>query len=212
VAIRSTADEFLDDVLRAVATEALSLATATAREIHAHEQEPWSAAMAAGCDELRRALRGSAADAVLRWWRDGVSPIMHGRPFVLEPPGQACALCVAQLAGLDGGQLEATGDDEALTIRGSRGYYDIVCRPGAMRSDVERRARARVARRRRNGPYDPGTPVWVVIHGAAGTFPALDAKPDISASEPTRGNIAGGEADDIFVVKAEHALDGRLAA
>lgn len=205
-------DEFLDDLVRAAATDALSRVAAEARDMAAAQNEPWANGTVAGVQVLRDALADSHGDAVLRWWRQGVTTGLDGRRFVFEPSGQTALLCVAQLIGLDGGGVEAVGADGDLTIRGARGYFEIAYRPLAMRDEVERRARARVARSRRAGRYATGVPVTVAVHGAKGTFPAADAKPDIAAAEPVESDI--GTADDagVFVVKAEDALDGRLVA
>jgi hypothetical protein len=181
-----------------------------ARELHSAEQQPWSQMTLDGCEALRAAFANSPADAILRWWRDGVTSTRNGHSFILEPPGRASALCVGQLVA--GEAIDVAGTDGDLTVRGSRGYLEIACRPGAQRADIEKRAKDRIVRRRKRGVYDSGVPVIAVVHSAYGTFPPLDAKPDIAAADPDGSNIAASNEDYIYVVRAEDAANGRLAA
>jgi hypothetical protein len=172
VAVRMGADEFLDDVIRAVASAALSRVAEAARSLHAGEQQAWSAATVDGMVALRAALLDCPGDAVMRWWRDGVSSELGGRQFIFDRAGQVAALCVAQLAASDSGQIEAAGKDGNLAVRTAERYFEIACAPNRHRTEVERSARLRVERRRRSGCYSPGLPVAIAIHGANGSFPS----------------------------------------
>lgn len=210
VAITMGAEPFLDDLARAAVIAALSQLLKDARDLHVAEQKDWSQMTLDGCEALRAAFADSPADAILRWWRDGVTSTRNGRLFILEPPGRASALCVAQLGG--GDPIDVAGADGDLTVRASCGYLEIASRPGAQRADIERRATDRIVRRRKRGVYASGVPVIAVVHGAYGTFPPLDAKPNIAAADPDRSDIAASNEDHIYVVRAEDATNGRLAA
>lgn len=210
VAVPLGANEFLDELVRAATGEALSRATQTADELHQHEQVSWSATTVSGIRALRDAMRETPADAILRWWRDGVSTSENGKPFIFEPAGQVSLICVAQLAALDTGPPSARGEEGTLTVRSSSRYFEIACRPQAHWEEVARIAYARISRRRRGGRYTPGTPVTVVIHGASGRFPDPSAPLDIAAGSPQDSDVAAASRDDIIAVRAEHALEGRL--
>jgi len=212
VAMRMGADEFLDDLLRAAVSEALSRAGEEARKLHDREQQNWSEATVTGHAALGAALADTPADAVLRWWRDGVTSALHGRPFIFDGAGQTALMCIAQLAANDGGTVFASGTDGSLTIRTEHRYFESVCRPMEHWGNVATAARARIARRRRNGWYVPGTPITVVIPGATGKFPPFSAPTEIGAGVEQDSDIGAGSEDAIQIVCAEDALNGRLAA
>ena len=212
VALLMGADEFLDDLLRAAVSEALSRAGEEARKLHGREQQNWSEATVNGHAALGAALADTPADAVLRWWRDGVTSALHGRPFIFDDAGQTALMCIAQLAANDGGTVVASGTDGSLTIRTEHRYFESVCRPMEHWGDVATTARARIARRRRNGWYAPGTPITVVIPGASGKFPPFSAPTEIGAGVGQDSDIGAGSDDAIQIVCAEDALNGRLAA
>ena len=94
--IAMKSDAFLDDLLRAFVTEALSLTQGKVHDID--DGSPWVTAMREGCKELRAALGGKSADAVLRWWRDGVSSSESGRPFI---PGSTVGRVFGPLLNCD---------------------------------------------------------------------------------------------------------------
>jgi hypothetical protein len=79
-AIAMDAEVFLDDLARATVTAALSRLLQEARELHAAERQPWSQATHEGCQALQVALADSPADAILRWWRDGVTSTLACAP------------------------------------------------------------------------------------------------------------------------------------
>jgi hypothetical protein len=82
VELKMGAEEFLDDLLRAVISRALSRIGDIAHDLDRKEQQSWSAAGLAGHKRLLTALAAIPADAVLRWWRDGVTPAMNGSTFI----------------------------------------------------------------------------------------------------------------------------------
>jgi hypothetical protein len=211
VTVRLGADEFLDDLARAAVSEAISQAGEQARNLHEHEQKPWSEATVTGHGTLRAALAHSPADAILRWWRGGVTPARDGQRFIMDRAGQVILMCVAQLAAFDGGVISAAGSEGALTIRTDRRYFESACRPLEHLTNVERSVRARIERRRRNGCYAPGTPITVAIEGATGEFPHPSAPADIAAGDIQDSDIGAGGQDALRVVRAEDALNGKLA-
>jgi hypothetical protein len=144
-------DEFFDDLLRAVVARALSEVGEAARDLHRKEQQDWSQAAVDGHALLVQALRGAAADAVVRWWRDGVSMPPGGPSFIFDRGGQAALLSVAQLAATDGTGIEAGGSEGNLVVRTDQRYFEIAARPQQHWTDVARAARARIERRRRSG-------------------------------------------------------------
>lgn len=210
--IDQAADEFFDDLLRAVVLEALSSARQLARRIDEVEGAPWSREMLDGIDSLRRRLLDSPADAALRWWRDGVSRSEHGRPFVFAEAGKEALLCIAQLATRDGGDVTVAGQEGRLTVRSERRYFEVAYQSGQHWSRVTRAAQARLERRRRDGCYVAGTPATVVIPRATGALPDASAHGDVASEGPSASNIAAGTGEGIAFVRAEDALSGRLAA
>jgi hypothetical protein len=206
------ADEFFDDLLRAVVREALSRVGELARALHVSEGQDWSEATVSGHGALAAAFAESPADAVLRWWRGGVTSGVDGRPFVFDRSGQVALMCVCQLTAADGGGLAASGVEGDLTLRTAYRYFEIACRPQEHWRKVEKAARARVDRRRRAGRYAAGVPITVAIEGATGAFPDPSAPADIAAGATADSDIAAGDRDALRIVRAEDVLSGRLAA
>jgi hypothetical protein len=210
VEIALGADRFLDDLLRAIVLEALSLTHHAIQKLG--DESDWTATMLAGCEAVRRAVAGVPGDAVLRWWRDGVTRTIDGRPFILDHAGRQSLMAVGLLAGRDGGTLVAAGVEDHLTLRSDQRYFEIVCRPGERFADIERVARDRIRRRRVGGRYEPGRPVFVAVHGGVGTFPAPLAPPDVGAGEDAAGSVDAETAGGVHLVRAELAVTGDLAA
>ncbi|MEK6327276.1 MAG: SIR2 family protein [Actinomycetota bacterium] len=77
VHIDADAAEFLDDLLRAIAREALGQAAQRIRVIQ-DEQAAWTRTMLDGIERLDEALRDATGQAVLRWMRDGVTHARDG--------------------------------------------------------------------------------------------------------------------------------------
>jgi SIR2-like domain len=185
VALLMGADEFLDDLLRAAVSEALSCVGEQARKLHDREQQSWSEATVTGHAALGAALADTPADAVLRWWRDGVTSVRDGQPFIFDSAGQTALMCIAQLAADDGSQMIASGTDGSLTIRTKHRYFESAYRPLEHCGDVANLVRARIDLRRRNGWYAPGTPITVAITGATGKFPPFSAPPSLPTFRET---------------------------
>ncbi len=205
-----TADVFLDGLLRAITVGALSNAEHSIRLIA--EEDAWAHTMLGGCVAVRRALESSTADAVLRWWRDGVRGLAPGQQFVFNDAGRQALMGVARIAGEDGGELVAQGAGGHLTLRSEKRYFEIVCRPGQRFRVVSDAARERVRRRREAGLYaEPGI-ITVVVHGAEGTFPAHTAPVDIAGASVDAPSIAAGAEDGVVLVRAERLVAGEQAA
>jgi hypothetical protein len=210
VAISMNADCFLDDLLRAVVLEALSL---TAQAVRALEGEgEWATLMLAGCGAIRNELAKASGNAVLRWWRDGVVRTMDGEGFVLKHAGRQSLMAVALLAGQDAGPLRVVGAENRLTLRSDRRYFEIMCRPEDRFARIESIAQDRVRRRREEGDYEPGWPVFIAVHGATGKFPATSAPPDVGAESDVTGDTGGETAGDVYLIRAERAVTGELVA
>jgi hypothetical protein len=210
VHIPCSADEFLDDLLRAVVNNALDAVEVHVRELA--ERDGWAATMRGGLAAIREHFRESSADGVLRWWRDGVIETKAGEPFVTELLGRHSLMTVAQLAGVDGGPVEVAGARARQTVATSQRYFEIVCRPDQHIGEVQKVAEHRVRRRREDRVYADGRPVTVVVAGALGEFPASDAKGDIAAGEADATDIAEGvEAGRIQLVRAEDGVQGRFS-
>jgi hypothetical protein len=212
VSIVMDADDFLDDLGRAIVSRALSRTGEAARDLHGNEQQGWSAAGVSGHGALVAALSDIPADAVLRWWRGGVTNALDGKTFLFDRAGQIALMCVAQLAATDGGNVVAAGSDGTLTVRSSTRYFEIACRPQEHWTTVRQVARARVELRRRAGYYGPGASVTVAIAAATGAFPAISAPADIAGSTSDGPDVADGGSELLQIVRAEDSLDGRLAA
>jgi hypothetical protein len=203
-------DEFLDDLLRATVSDALSGVKVAAAAIDRAEGKRWSQAIVAGTAELSSRLRERSADAVLRWWRDGVSASENGSRFICSPAGQRALMCVGLLSDQDGGSVRVEGQDENMTVADERRYFEIACRPGKHWHEARKDARDRVERRRRNGHYGLGAPVTVVIPDATGELPPVSAVTDIAKASPGGADIASESGEDITYVSAEDAVQGRL--
>jgi len=212
VGILVGSDEFLDDLIRAVVSQALSGVDRESRELNSTEQKAWSQGIVDGYEMLARVFLDLHGDAILRWWRDGVDSSEDGSSFIFSPAGQRALMCVSLLLANDGGVPRALGEEGDLTIRSPQRYFEIACQPGKHWHEARRGARARVERRRRGGRYAAGTPITVVIPDATGAFPAAMAPVDIAANDPRESNIAAENGENIAYISAEDAVQGRIAA
>ncbi len=209
-AISMDADCFLDDLLRAVVLEALSLTAEAIRTLQGEGE--WASSMLAGCETIRNELAQASGDAVLRWWRDGVVRTMDGKGFVLEHAGRQSLMAIALLAGMDAGPLRVGGAENRLTLRSDRRYFEIMCRPEDRFAAIEPIAQDRIRRRREEGDYELGWPVFIAVHGATGKFPAISAPPDVGAETDAVGDTGGETEGDVYLIRAERAVTGELVA
>jgi hypothetical protein len=208
--IKSDADEFLDDLLRAVILEALEMCAVQMQQMP--QQEPWEKLMRDGFEEVRASLAGTTADALGRWWRDGVTDSSNGKPFITEQNGLWSMMTVGLLAGQDGGSIEVRGREGRQTVGSEDRYFEIVSEPGRPIAKVERSGRERIRRRLADGVYSHERPVSVVVVGATGKFPSARAREDISAGSADPSDIAEGiESISVNFISAEEGVQGRLA-
>jgi hypothetical protein len=203
-----TGDAFFDELLRAVVRDAIDDSEMTARQLASSES--WAQTMVAGFEALRVTLETASADGVLRWWSDAVQDT--GKPFITEARGQKCLMTVAQLAGIDGGEVEISGMRGRQTVATTARYLEIACRPQERVSRTETIVRDRIERRLAEGVYPAGKPIWVVVADSIGEFPDSQAPPDIAAGQDDAMDIAAGsDAVPIHFVSAEDGVRGRLA-
>lgn len=203
-------ESFLDDLLRAIVLEAISLSGEAVRRLR--DGSEWPETMLSGFQAVRQALTDSPADAALRWWRDGVVATQGGRPFILDHAGRQSFMAVALLAGQDGGNVAVEGLQDQLVVRTDKRYFEIACRPGERFFDIERTARNRIERRSEVRRYESGIPVFVVVHGGVGTCPSALAPPDIGAECPSAGDVGVETGLNVHLVRAEAAVCGEIAA
>lgn len=208
--IRLGSDEFFDDFLRATVSEALSGLKVAAATLDRAERKPWSQAIVTGVANISTRFRERSADAVLRWWRDGVSASENGSRFIFSPAARSALMCVGLLSCHDGGGIRVAGQDENMVVADGRRYFEVACRPGKHWHEARKDARDRIERRRRNGHYPLGASVTVVIPEAIGEFPPIAAVTDIAKPSAATADIAGESGDDITYVSAEDAVRGRL--
>jgi hypothetical protein len=204
--------EFVDDLMRAVVKQAIAEAKRSMQPLV--EQEAWAAPMAVGFDSLSAAFDAVQADAVLRWWRDGVIDTAAGKPFITELSGQKALMAVALFAGSDGSPVSAQGVRGRLCVGTAERHFEIVSRPGEHFSKIEPIARDRVLRRRQEAVYSESKPVTVIVVDAIGTFPARQAPVDIAAGgeRDTANDLLDGiSATVIEFVSAEDAVRGLAA-
>jgi hypothetical protein len=210
VHVARSADAFLDELLRAVLLDALDSVELVARDLA--QREKWAEKMLEGFSALRIGLDSIPAYGTLRWWRDGVVETQAGTPFITELAGQKSLMTVAQLAGLDGGEIEVAGVRGRQTVATAQRYFEIVCRPRDHVSRVQTVARDRVETRRTEGAYATNKPVTVVVADAMGEFPSDAAPADIAGGGEDGADILSGvEASAIRFVAAEDGVAGRLA-
>jgi hypothetical protein len=205
------ADEFFDELLRAVVLDAIRATEMAARDLAEHED--WAKAMLAGFIAIRDALDGAQADSVMRWWRDGVNPNKAGKQFITEAEGRKCLMTVGALAALDGGPLAVSGSRGRLTVASDFRYYEIVCEPEKHVSRVEVIARERIDLRRSEGVYLDDRSVTVVTAGEMGRFPASSAPFNIAAGDEDGTDVASGvESSHVTFVSSDDGIRGKLAA
>jgi hypothetical protein len=213
VHLRMGADEFFDELLRAIVSRVLD---GIEGDVQGIQNLEWPIPMLNGLLALRTALAPIHADAILRWWRDGVSPTDAGKPFMLELAGRQALMTVALLLGHDDAPIEASGTRDRLAVGSQQRYLEIASLPGQQASRVREIHTDRVIRRRETGVYaDRRRPVTIVSAGHFGEFPSDDAPIDIAAPEPGEFEIA--EPDLRANIRFESAAAGvenriRLAA
>jgi hypothetical protein len=209
VHLERTAEEFLDELLRAVVRDALDSALQLAAELAAHEE--FGQTMIEGFESVRREFDNATADGILRWWRDRVTDTLAGASFVTQLPGQRCLMTVALVVGMDGTPVTVAGARGRLTVGNERQYFEIVCRPRQHVSHVQTAARYHIERRIEDGVYPRPQPVTVVVADAMGEFPSDLAPLDIAAGDEDSTDIAAGvERVQIRFVAAEDGVRGRL--
>lgn len=204
------AEEFFDELLRAVVTDALSNAAAEARSLVRATEEPWPSTVVGGLEALTKAFDASTADAVLRWWRGSVTKDLDGQSFVSERAGLQTMLAVAQISAQCGGPPSVEGRGGDLTVRAGTRYFEIGCWPGASVREVEAKVRARIEKRRASGRYPHGAQFSAVIHSANGDFPEPSAPTDIAAGDDPPADIAAGRLSAVSCHRAEDVANGRL--
>lgn len=202
------ADDFFDNLLRAIVREALTTATTSARLLA--QAESWAKPILDEVVALEHELGSHAADPILAWWRGCGIPSSSGTPFILTEGGVNALLAVGYIAqtggGLHfethGGTLIATTDDE---------YVEIINWPGAHVAEVSARATEHALWRSESGVFRDGRPTCFAVSGARGRFPSLIAEPDIATGDAHRDDIAGESARPVRLVSVEDAVQGRLA-
>jgi hypothetical protein len=205
------ADDFLDDLLRAMVLDALDTVAQAVQVLNQNEE--WAGAMDAGYRAIRDAFHPVAADAILRWWRDGVTETEAGRPFATELRGRQALMTVAYLAGADGPPVAVAGTTGRLIVSSSSQYFEITCRPGQHTRDVEKVVRDRLMRRRAEGVYPDDRGVTVVVADAIGSFPSPAAQPEIAAGKEEGSDLAAGVTSaPIRLVAADAGPRGELVA
>jgi hypothetical protein len=205
-----TGDAFLDGLLRAIVLDALDTGELTIRQLA--DSESWAQTMVVGFRALRDEFESATADGVLRWWTDAV--LDTGKPFITEARGQKCLMTAAQLAGIDGGQVEVTGLRGRQTVATSKRYLEVACRPQQRVERIEAIVRARIDRRRGDGVYETGKPVTVIVADSIGEFPDPQAPPDIAAGGDDDAMDIAESADTIPInlISAEDGVRGKVTA
>lgn len=202
-----TSDAFFDELLRAIVRDAIDASEMTARQLASSEN--WAQTMVVGFEAVRNAIETKSADGVLRWWTDMV--LETGKPFITEARGQKCLMTAAQLAGIDGGAVEAAGARGRQTVATTERYLEIACRPQGRVDRIATMARGRIERRYAEGVYPTGKPVTVIVVDSIGEFPDPQAPPDIAAGDDDAMDIAGGaDAVSVTFVSADDGVRGRL--
>jgi len=204
------ADAFLDDLLRAVVRDALTEVEQTLTRLA--RDYSWASCVVQTFGDLRAALGQVTAEAVLRWWRDGVAPTQAGQPFVTSQRGTESLVTVAALLGHRNLPIVVHGTRGRLTVGTDDGYVEIMSRPGRLVREVEMAAKARVERRSDEGVYADFRPVTVVVSDAIGTFPAVSTPIDIAAGNDDPTDLAASSRNPVRLLAAEDGVRGRLSA
>jgi hypothetical protein len=207
--IQCEADEFLDDLLRAVMLEALDMCSDQIQKMP--RQEPWEQTLQTGFENLRTALAASTADALGRWWRDRVSDSLNGSQFIIEQNGLWSLMTVGLLAGKDGGAIEVSGARGRQTVGTKERYFEIASEPGRPIAAVEQTGRERIRQRIADGIYPSEKSISVVVSGATGKFPSSTTPREISAGSNRPADIAeGAESISMTFISAEEGMQGGL--
>lgn len=206
----STADDFLDELLRAVVEQALWEVEQSSRVLA--ETDVWANAMVEGVGAVVAASKNVSADAFLRWWRDGVAETEAGETFMVALRGRQALMTVGLLVGQGSAAATCDGARGRMTLCDSGSYYEVTCRPGAHISDVERVTRARIEERSEGGVYSDLRPVTVVVVESVGEVPAWEAPDDIAGTEGDPNDISGSARPPIRFVAAEDGVRGHLSA
>lgn len=202
----SYADDFFDDLLRALVTECLQRVFIKSSNLA--QLEPWAATMMTGAGFISQASKSAQAHQVMEWWRGGVAPTQAGTPFISEKPGQDVLMAASLLVGIDG-DAEMAGLGRRFSARTSKQYIEILSKPGAHFSEIEAIAEYMATRRWEDGAYDDARPIAFVVCGATGKFPSLEAVPDIAGLD-SLDDIDSSIRGEVRYVSAEQVLQGGL--
>lgn len=202
----SYANDFFDDLLRALTTECIQRVSMRSSNLAA--LEPWATTMMVGAELVSRASKSAQAHQVIDWWRGDVSWTQAGTAFISEKPGQDALMAVAFLAGADG-DVRMEGLGRRFVTMTPKQYLEVLSKPGAHFSEIEAIAEDVALRRFEDGAYDDARPITFVVGGATGKFPSLDAVTDI-AGEESFDEIDSSIRGELRYVSAEQALQGGL--
>ncbi len=201
------ADDFFDDLLRAIVRDGLLTASAQARTLAGVEE--WAKPILDEVQAIRDTAAPHPAEPILAWWRGCSVPSNDGRPFILSTEGTNTILAVGHIAH-DSGGLRFEGHGRTFSALTDREYVEILHWPGAHVSAVMKRAEAHAADRAENGAFRDARPVTYAVVGAIGEFPSRFAESDIATGNVDPHDIAGSTAGPIHLVSVEHVVQGRL--
>jgi hypothetical protein len=203
----SYANDFFDDLLRALITDCLQRVAMKSSNLA--QLEDWASTMSAGSGLVTQASKSAQAHQLLEWWRGGVSSTQAGTPFIGEKPGQDSLMAVSLLAGTDG-DIEMAGRGRRFSTRTSKQYIEVLSKPGAHFSEIETIAEDMATRRWEDGAYDDARPITFVVPGATGKFPSFGAVADIAGVD-SLDEIDASIRGELRFVSAEQALQGGLS-
>ncbi len=184
------AEQFLDDLVRAVVRFALTRAVERAG-VWAVDGHPCAAHLTAGRDRLFNALEDHAALPVWRWWRDGACGRAAGKPFILDRAGEVALATICALVADHA--LAVSGDGDSLVVELPDRYLEICSWPGEPGAVVATRQADRIRKRRRRGAYgDVSKQVVSVSVGHDGLLPGASVTPDVADTDAPMTDIFDG--------------------
>jgi hypothetical protein len=206
-AVARSADDYLDDVLRAFVR--MHLANAEARAAALAESGNAPREISRGIASLTSALFTTDALTAWRWLTRGARAVPIGNPVLGSEPGLRALLAAALLIREAAIETSATGD--GFAVKAGRYYVEVCIAPGVPSSDATERQEARVEKRRAQGGYpDLRVPVVHLCVGQYGRLPMKQTLPNVGWEEDPEDLVEGPTSGRHWWVDANDLMGGEV--
>jgi len=201
--IESSAEEFLDDFLRAWVLHCFDRLTAISTGLA-------DAALMTALHSLLDTLRSASAPQVLGWLRRSSRGVPAGTSVAHHSRIHEALLALAALTGSESiAQVPYAGPAHS-----TKGKVDLHIQPGVSGPEAARAARARVQTYRSDGVLAPDEPVIVLCSGQIGPLaPSTheQLEQDVAGADEVGNVLSGPAVGPVKLLAAHSVLEGNMA-